>query len=137
MIAFLIIAIIVEGVVELITSSEISDVLFKDKLKIYVYQHINDKNVLIKFLKFLNKITSCGYCCSVWVSMIAALLPEGSYLYYYPANVFALHRLSNYVHSAFELMRRGRVQFHDVRLNAVHKQSTDPCEIDDENSHER
>lgn len=118
MILFLITAIAVEGLTELITSSDISDLVFKNRLRHSLHElQVNDvRNIKRHVLSFFNKVTSCGYCCSVWVSMLAAMTYSGRLFDLYVINVIVLHRLSNYIHSGFELLRRGRVNTHDINL---------------------
>lgn len=68
----------------------------------------------------IHKLITCGYCMSVWVSAFFALWTP----FHYFDDVFAdwfislffIHRLSNWLHILFELVKRGRVKTHDIEL---------------------
>lgn len=67
------------------------------------------------------KLFSCGYCASVWVSVVLAWFLPGRYVGLLPwdnivVKVFVVHRLANYWHIRYELLRRGRVNMFDVEL---------------------
>lgn len=89
--------------------------------------------------KWLDDLTSCGYCTSVWMAgLFVTLLPGYHQIHwrgwwhlpgeilvwigYVPPAWFAqkllVHRLSNWLHVAYQLVRRGRVRTYDhtVRL---------------------
>ena len=71
-------------------------------------------------LLFVDKLTSCGYCCSVWVAgVISAIEPA------YFNNVFLdamlLHGLSNLYHVLYELTRRGRINSYDIKCTMAHE----------------
>ena len=120
MIKMLFAIIAAEGLVELVTSSEIANILFKNRLKTRLHNlrlHCAKHNVRSyekNILSFLDKITSCGYCCSVWVALLLALDREIWLFNYYALNVLLLHRSSNYIHVCVELLRRGRVHTYDI-----------------------
>jgi hypothetical protein len=66
------------------------------------------------YWKFLNKVTTCGYCFSVWAALlyVPALLGgavAADWLVYdFLIKWVALHGLANAYHAAYELLRRGR-----------------------------
>ena len=113
----LLLAIIVERSTELITSSEISNLIFKNRLKSYLFNPSKPPydSVFRRFLLFLDKVTSCGYCCSVWVAFVVALFSTVHFdvLIF---DVVLLHGLSNLYHVLYELLRRGRINTYDVDL---------------------
>lgn len=107
-------AIIVESLTEIITSSDVAFKLYKFRLRNFIME--NPENRLIHILSFIDQLTSCGYCCSVWVSMlVAAIMPaikhvcNADSIFYFILDVFLYHRLSNLYHAIYELIRRGRV----------------------------
>ncbi len=127
-------AVIVESLTEIITSSDIAFKIYKIRLRNYIMQ--NPDNRLTYFLSFVDQLTSCGYCCSVWVSVfVAAMMPGVRYMYNadsaygFILDVFLYHRLSNLYHAAYELLRRGRVTMleHnitvDIKENEVERDS--------------
>lgn len=126
MIKLLLVVVVAEGLVELITSSQIADILFKNRLRTRLHYlrlecaKNNTSSLTKDILSFCDKVTSCGYCCSVWVSFFLALDREWWLFNYYLLNVFVLHRLSNYIHVCIELVRRGRVHTHDISLKLEH-----------------
>jgi len=86
---WLAVIIYVEAVTEIITSSG----LFK-KFR----EKIEEKN------EFLGNLVSCGYCCSVWVSITVAWTIPGAIIFPlvdFVIKVFVLHRLSNILHEGF------------------------------------
>jgi hypothetical protein len=102
---YLVTAIFVEAVVEILVSAKI---FFS--FRNYLQKH---------FPKFIGPLFNCGYCLSVWVSMVAILLPGNfisswhswlppwdSYLAILDAiiRVFILHRLSNLWHGFIGIM---------------------------------
>jgi hypothetical protein len=63
------------------------------------------------------KLFTCGYCFSVWTAGFFALFAP-SLLEFWFLNwvlmLFVIHRLSNWLHVAYELLRKGRVKTHDL-----------------------
>lgn len=85
---------------------------------------------------FFSALTGCGYCMSVWTGGFFAIflpgytiIPRGPYWHWYTwvlafyhfgwnmltwlVYTVLLHRLSNWLHVATELFKRGRVKVHD------------------------
>lgn len=88
---FLAAVIFVEAVTELICKSSI-------------FHNLNEK--VSSWHPFLDEMLGCGYCTSVWVSMLPAsvisYLYSGSALYsvgWFIVLTVVIHRLSNYVHN--------------------------------------
>jgi hypothetical protein len=113
----LLLAIIVERSTELITSSEISNMIFKNRLKSYLFDPSAPPydSLLRRFLLFFDKVTSCGYCCSVWVAFVVTIFSP-VYFDVLIFDVVLLHGLSNLYHVLYELLRRGRINTYDVDL---------------------
>ena len=124
MIKFLLAAIAVERLTEIITSSDISSMLFKDRLRLLLYS-IQKETWLRSFLVFVDKLTSCGYCCSVWVSAGVSFIPEARVFDNFILNVMLLHGLSNLYHVLYELVRRGRVYSYDINLKQEESYNAD------------
>lgn len=114
MIKFLVASLVVERLTEIITSSVLSDILIKSWLGPLMYRE-NPRPIHF-IISFLNKITSCGYCCSVWISAFIAFFHEARYFETYFLNVFALHGFSNIIHVFYEIARRGRVRTYDIHM---------------------
>lgn len=92
MIEWILLIIVVEAVTEIITSSDLTS-----GLRFW----LTKKAETNKIAEFFNKVVSCGYCCSVWVSAAVAWIAPGSLIYPfvdYILKVFGLHRLSNIFH---------------------------------------
>lgn len=114
---FLISAFAIERAVELITTSVISDMIFRDRLRSYLYAEDSHGKKFIGIFKFIDKVTSCGYCCSVWISMFFSFFEEARYFDNIVLNILALHGFSNFFHIIYEFCRRGRVHTYDVNLS--------------------
>ena len=93
-----------------------------------------------KFFVFLDALTSCGYCLSVWVGHWFAVLLPGypgfpigpaassfgyirSWVYtllvtylFWQAYGMLVHRLSNVWHDTYMIWKRGRVRTHDLTV---------------------
>lgn len=107
-------SIIVESLTEIITSSDIAFKIYKFRLRNLIMNCPEHRFASV--LSFVDQLTSCGYCCSVWVSILVAItMPSFKYVYhvdsvfFFIMDVFLYHRLSNLYHAAYELLRRGRV----------------------------
>lgn len=68
---------------------------------------------------FLHDLLSCGYCTSVWVAMPAAALAPwlfGWWVVNFGVMVFVLHRLSNWLHVVYSIVKKGRIKTYDIEL---------------------
>jgi len=137
---WLLIVIAVERVTELITTSEIFAPV-RNYIKGHAYRY-SDPSEISKYRKlliWLDKLVSCGYCTSVWVSLVFVLTFIGRDITLV-INVFAIHGLANLYHSIFELIRRGRVNSHDFVLkhdvNILDSATDAQDDAVDSNSHE-
>jgi len=113
---WLLIIIAVERVTEIITTSEVfAPIRNCVKKCAYRYSDPSEISNYRKFLIWVDKLISCGYCTSVWVALVFVLVFMDKDITLI-INVFAVHGLSNLYHSIFELVRRGRVNTHDLVL---------------------
>lgn len=118
-----IVAVVVEAVAEIITSSYLFEFV---RTSIAKKALPDDPSQARWYLALLNKLIGCGYCCSVWLAFAASWTLPGDWFGPLPWDnlifkMFLLHRLSNLYHSSFELLRRGRVKTHDVALTMALK----------------
>lgn len=107
-----------------ITTERITEILVASKLIQPWRDFLRDKS--INSLKgydkwwFLDSIFHCGYCMSVWISFLTAIiapsLVSDDYLINYVVMVFSLHGLSNLYHVFFEYARRGRANYYEVNM---------------------
>lgn len=101
-IKILLLALVVEAITEIFVSS-----LLFEKLRIKIASiHL-----------MLGELVHCGYCTSVWISMLVAwiatfILPISNYIIVdYILFVFILHRLSNIMHEIIsKLLQRRPIQ---------------------------
>lgn len=112
---FVVFAIAIEAIAEIITTSD----LFAGPRKglrgwVYPEDQPPPDNLAQHFKVLLDKLATCGYCQSVWLAAFFFVLPTVTSRSI--AVVFALHRLSNFWHNAFEFARRGRVRTYDILL---------------------
>jgi len=113
---WLLITIAVERVTEIITVSEVFAPV-RNYIKRCAYKYSDPSKIsnYRRFLIWVDKLISCGYCTSVWVALVFVLIFMDKDMTLI-INVFAVHGLSNLYHSIFELIRRGRVNTHDLVL---------------------
>lgn len=108
--------IVTEAVTEIITSSKIADP-FRAALFRFTYPDEQHERGVQPILEFVYNLVTCGYCCSVWVAAVAALVAPniiGIPVANWVVLTFLIHRLSNFWHVVYELIRKGRVKTHDV-----------------------
>ena len=120
----LLLVIACEAVTEIITASEITNPI-RSWWKKYTYKlDIPPDDTFIQKVKiFLDKLISCGYCTSVWVAMpLAFFSPFTLSVIWWMIMVFVIHRLSNWLHVVYELVRKGRVNTHDLLVKLTVEQ---------------
>ncbi len=111
-----------ERAVELVIDSKIFEPI-RVVIKRWAYPDTppND-NLMQHFRVMLDYLLNCGYCLSVWVGAIFALIAPSvfeSSVINWAVSTLVLHGASNYYHVIYELVRRGRVKTHDINLNIV------------------
>lgn len=121
----LVLAIVVEAITEIITSAKITDpfraFLFKKAYPSVPEDWPTDKSPPIGrvWWLWLNGLFSCGYCLSVWVAFpfcFCAPLWFSPILVNWVVMVFLIHRLSNWCHILFSLVKKGRVKTIDLEV---------------------
>lgn len=122
-IVLLLLVIAVEATTEIITSSKLVGPL-QNKWKRWTYPvHTPPRSGIIRSLMvFVDDLWSCGYCTSVWVSAFFSLFAPhifSNIFINWLVSVFVLHRLANWLHVVYELLRRGRVNSLDVVLRVT------------------
>jgi len=124
-VAWLIFAsLVVEAISEIITSGDIFQWLRQlfARLVVPTIEDDPDNLPLYRRIAWLPyKLTTCGYCCSVWVATACAIFTPSEFYSFFPSvgylfSLFILHRLSNWWHTGIELFRRGRVNTFDITM---------------------
>lgn len=116
----ILLSVIVERITEIVTTSKIADLIYKNRLKYAIYGQNKplESTFRSNVLKFIEMVTDCGYCTSVWVAFgISLLYPSYFDNPFFDAMV--LHGGSNLYHVIYELVRRGRINTHDIRCTLV------------------
>lgn len=124
----LLIALSVEAITEILTTSEIMRPL---RLGIKKLAYINPprENLQTCIFTWVDKLISCGYCSSVWISFFVCIwldyrIVEDKYINLFIVTV-AIHRLSNWIHVLYELIRKGRINSVEIALSLEDKYGTD------------
>ena len=113
-----------EAVTEIIVASEFPLFYwFREWWKKYTFPiGVPPKTGKIQHIRVtVYKLVTCGYCFSVWTAAFFAIWSpidcfDNKYINWL-ISLFCIHRLSNWLHIVFELMKRGRVNTHDITLN--------------------
>jgi hypothetical protein len=114
----IIIVIAIEAITEIIVDSDFPLLKWlKRKIADKAFETPQTNKILV----VIHNLLGCGYCTSVWVSgFISIWTPLYNYfnnpIICWIISTFAFHRLSNWVHIFYELVKRGRVSTHDVNL---------------------
>ena len=121
-----IITIAVEAITEIITTASIFEPL-RSYIKLNAYTDPPSITVKTRIFSWLDKLITCGYCVSVWVSFSIAsnmniVITSNKYLDICIA-IFLVHRLSNWLHVIYELVRKGRIK--SIELNMTKEDLTD------------
>ncbi len=77
--------------------------------------------ILLIIFWFLQSILSCGWCLSGQLSILASFLMPGGL---FGLNVFdnilvkigVIWGISNYIHTTYEVFRRGRIKYHELTI---------------------
>lgn len=88
----------------------------------------------VPFFAFISKLISCSWCTSFWVCGLFALFLPGAWVGstsgdFWPIKAAALVGFTNLFHSIFQLVYRGRIQYHEVTL--VRNKPSETLEIDE------
>ena len=121
----ILLALAVEAVTEILTSSELTEP-FRQAWKQYTYPDGPPSTDFWQHVKvWFDKLITCGYCTSIWVAALFAIWAPilfESVVINWLCFVFVLHRLSNWIHIVFELIKKGRVKTYDL---VIKKQDED------------
>ena len=117
---WIILIIATERAVELIIESKIFEPL-RVVIKRWAYPDIPpEDNWVQHFRVMLDYLLNCGYCLSVWVGAIFAMVTPSVFesgIVNWAVSTLVLHGGSNFYHVIYELVRRGRVKTFDINLN--------------------
>ena len=114
----------VEAISEIIVDSYITDGC-RNKIKRIAYNPDKppDDTIFHNFIVFVDKLVSCGYCTSVWVSGFLSIWSPQLFengLVNWVCFTFMIHRSSNWAHVLFQLVKKGRVFTCDIILKHVY-----------------
>lgn len=116
-----VISIVVEAVTEIITSSELTKPLrgWWSRLTYSIDEPPQD-TYYQSFKIWFDKLIGCGYCTSVWVAGFFNIwspnVLTGDNFVDWLINTFSTHRIATWIHVIYELVRKGRVQSHEISL---------------------
>lgn len=114
----LIAAIATEAITEILVDSKLFEPIRK-YIAIKAFPDVPENNSIYLFLY---KLTSCGYCLSVWVSAIVVYsmmynqMITNNNLIKWAILVFVIHRLANIFHVGIQVFTKGRVISLDVEM---------------------
>lgn len=114
----ILLALAVEACTEIIVNAKITD-----GIRAYIFvkaTNLDSKQSDYSFWPFVNNLVTCGYCASVWVSVLFAFFAPRLWDLWFIVNLFimvlVLHRLSNVIHMIIMLLYKGRVLTMDVEI---------------------
>lgn len=120
----LLLALAVEAVTEIVTSSKLTEPI-RELWKSWTYpidappddSHWQAAKVWVDYL------LTCGYCSSVWIAGLFAIwapkIGFGWFVVDWLCMTFFIHRIANWIHVAYELLRKGRVRTYDIELKVI------------------
>jgi hypothetical protein len=121
-----ILVIVVEAITEILVDAEITNG-FRFSIKKWAYPIVEEGQKPVPPAWYKTKLAylvTCGYCTSVWVAGAFAFFAPPTILGYWPHRgerfidwviaTAVLHRLSNWLHVLFMLVKKGRVKTHDI-----------------------
>lgn len=123
-IILILLSIATEAITEILTSSALTDPV-RMWWKRYTYRtDTPPKNSFLQKIKvFIDKLISCGYCTSVWISGLSCVFGQPSILnnefWNWVLCTFVVHRTANWLHVIYELVRKGRVKTHDLLVKVT------------------
>lgn len=119
-------SVVVEAITEIIVAAKITDNFPRKFIKLRAHPLLDEDEppppvtVGRKIFIFLDDLLSCGYCTSVWVAGIANLfMPQifSPLLISWIATTMITHRMSNWLHILYSLVKNGRIKTYDILLN--------------------
>lgn len=120
LLTIILLVIVVEAVTEILTSSELTEPFRQAwKRQAYPIDGPPPDDFYQHARIWSDKLISCGYCTSVWVAAFFAIWAPTWFepiLINWICMTFVLHRLANWIHVVFELVKKGRVKTYDLEL---------------------
>lgn len=116
----LMLTIATERITEILVASKLFDPL-RNMIKRWAYplDEMPTDTYYQNFKVMIDYLVTCGYCVSVWVGYLLAVLSPSVFnitVINWLVMGAVIHGLSNLYHCAFEIVRRGRVHTYDVLL---------------------
>lgn len=114
---FIILSISTEALTELIVSSKLLEPIRHYIKKMTYPQSAPPADDTLQNIKVtFDYLINCGYCVSVWVAAITSLYVSQS-IYDWIIITLLIHRISNWLHVIYELVKRGRVHTVDMTMH--------------------
>ena len=118
----------VEAITEIITTSDIMAPM-RESIRKLAYTIPPEENGTTKLFSWVDRLISCGYCTSVWVSAFTSIWDPVELTGYRFVDallmIFLIHRVANWLHVIYELIRKGRVSSVDLALKIEDQDGTD------------
>jgi len=120
-IELMLLVIVTEATTEIIVDSKIfSEIRFRIRKKAFPEQPGSSNPIFV----FVAELISCGYCTSVWVAMWWSLFAPSFFKFGFIINWvimgMVIHRLSNWLHVVYSLVKKGRIKTYDIELKLIH-----------------
>ena len=132
---YLLLGLASEALAELIVDSEFS-AKFRKPWKKWAYpvDRPPSNSIFQRFKVFVDELWSCGYCTSVWTSGFLALFVSldgprtltGIPIINWVVATLVIHRLANWIHITFQLVKQGRVRTYDLLLKSSVAEDLEP-----------
>ena len=120
-------SITVEAITEIITTSEIMAPA-REFIRKAAYTTPPTDDGITRLFKWTDRLVSCGYCTSVWVSAFISIWDPVAFTGYRLVDaiimIFLIHRISNLLHVVYEFIRKGRVNSVDFSLKIEDQDGT-------------
>jgi len=123
-------ALAVEAATELLIDSKILAFIPR-AVKSWAYRPHDRLTSFVRLKYWLAELIGCGYCTSVWIALPAAIYLTDMISIKLPYSIkilfllLVIHRLSNRIHEALELVKRGRILTVDAAVRLVDPQEND------------
>jgi len=136
---FAILVVATEAVTEIIVASEFPLFLWiRTRLSFIAVPDTPRNNFRHHAVVAIYKLLTCGYCFSVWTAGFFALFApkvfDHAFLNWMCAT-FLLHRLANWLHVFYELVRKGRVKSHDheisLKVQIIESEEEEDLDLED------
>lgn len=132
---FISLVIAVEATTEIVTASEFPLFFwFRWKLAQYALPETPRTGFKQSTIIAAHKLFTCGYCFSVWAAGLFALFaPQliSHWFWNWLCTLLLLHRLANWLHMVYELIKKGRVISLDIEAKTTTTLIVDDHEFGD------